>query len=365
VPRLAAALAAALAACEKPTGAAVIGYAFPRENQQAALVAAARLPTDTTNGSIRIVGDWDSGGTEATVELARAHRLVALPRVVGVVGHAASRGTLVAAPVYLDAGIPLVVPTASSSRLWDIGKWIFPMAPGDSVEAEFLGHVALDRMHASRLAIYFADNPYGSGIRWEMRAYLARRGVSLVDQVPFVDGADLPTLVEASLARSHPDLVVLVGRQVEVARLAALIYDHDPSIHLLAADGALDQVASLIVTAGAASDSLFLTSFWVPDTTDSLQRAFISQYRLDSGREPLSFDAMRYDAIMVLAEAIREVGPDRAAIRDWLWSLGGSRPAYRGVTGDISFRPGARHHLYLVRLQDGAPVVVPDSGVLR
>ena len=358
-------LAAALASCRKPAGAAVIGYAFPRDGQRAALVAAAQLPRDTTNGSIRIVGDWDSGGNEAMVELARAHRLVALPRVVGVVGHAGSRSTLVAAPVYVEAGVPLVVPTASSSRLREIGEWIFPMAPGDSVEAVFLGGVALDRMHARRVAIYFANDPYGAGIRHELRAYLARRGAPPADEVPFVTGADLPTLVEASVARSHPDLAILVGRQVEVGRVAALLYDRDPSIRLLSADGALNQVPALLEAAGPAADSLYLTSFWVPDTADALQKAFIDRYRLDSGREPESFEAMRYDAVMVLAQAIKEAGPDRAAIRDWLWSLGDSRPAYRGVTGEISFRAGARHRLYLVRLQDGVPVAVPDSAVLR
>ena len=358
-------IAVALAGCKQPTGAAVIGYAFPRESQQVALVAAARLPTDTTHGSIRIVGDWDSGGTEATVELARAHRLSALPRVVGVVGHAGSRSTLVAAPIYMEAGIPLVVPTASSGRLWDVGKWIFPMAPGDSVEAVFLGAVALDRMHARRVAIYFANDPYGAGVRHFLRAALVARGMTPVDEVPFVIGADLPTLVEASLVRSHPDLAVLVGRQVEVGRIAALINEKDPSIRLLAADGALNQVAALVEAAGPAADSLYLTSFWVPDSSDTLQQAFIRQYRLDTGREPESFEAMRYDAIMMLAQAVQEVGPDRAAIRDWLWSLGGSRPAYRGVTGDVTFRSGARHRLYLVRLQDGASVAVPDSARLR
>lgn len=108
VPVASLVLSVALAACKEPTGAAVIGYAFPRDGQRAALVAAASLPSDTTHGAIRIVGDWDSGGTESSVEIARARRLVALPGVLGVVGHAGSRGTLLTAPIYSDAGIPLV-----------------------------------------------------------------------------------------------------------------------------------------------------------------------------------------------------------------------------------------------------------------
>ena len=145
--------------------------------------------------------------------------------------------------------------------------------------------------------------------------------------------------------------------------MAALLFDLDPSIRLLAADGAYDQLAELISEAGPAADSLYLTTFWVADTTVPVQREFIRRYRLDTGRDPTAFEAMRYDAVMVLAQAIREVGPDRAAVRDWLHSLGGSRPPYAGVTGDISFRRDARRALLLVRLRDGVPVTVPEAGV--
>ena len=355
-------LAAALVACKQPTGAAVIGYAFPRDVQRAALVAAAALPGDTALGSIRIVGDWDSGGTESAVEIARAHRLVALPRVVGVVGHAASRGTLITAPIYMEAGIPLVVPTATAGRLWDVGPWIFPMAPSDSTEAAFLGGVAVDRLKSRRIAVFFVNSAYGTGIRAELRRWLANREVQPVDEVPYVMDADLETLVEASLARSHPDLVILVGRQPEAARLAALIFERDRSIRLLAADGAFDQASTLVEAAGAAADSLYLATFWVPDTAVAVQRNFVQRYRLESGREPTPFEAMRYDALMVLAQAIREVGPDRTRIRDWLTALGDSRPPYAGVTGDITFRKGARRNLFLVRLRDGVPTPVPDGG---
>lgn len=354
---------AALAACERPTSAAVIGYAFPRDGQRAALVAAAALPADTTLGAIRIVGDWDSGGTESTVEIARARRLIALPGIVGVVGHAGSRSTLITAPIYTEAGIPLVVPTATSGRLWEVGDWIFPMAPTDSIEAAFLGETAVDGLKASRIAVYFVNTAYGTGIRAELRRWLAGRGMAPVDEVPYVIGADLQTLVEASLQRGKPDLALLVGRRVEVAQMAALIFEHDPSIKLLAADGAYDQLAELIAAAGAAADSLYLTTFWVADTTVEVQREFIRRYRLETGREPAAFEAMRFDALMVLAQAIREVGPDRAAVRDWLHSLGGERPPYQGVTGDISFRRGARRNLLLVRLHEGVPVTVPEAGV--
>lgn len=339
----------------------MIGYALPRELQRVALVAAAALPADTGSGSIRIVGDWDSGGTESAVEIARAHRLVALPNMMGVVGHSSSRGTLVAAPIYADAGIPLVVPTATASRIWEVSPWIFPIAPTDSVEAAFLGQVTVDLLGGRRIAVYFSNSAYGAGLRGELQEWFDRRGLAPVDEVPFVNGTDFSTIVEASLARSRPDLAILIGRQPEVAHLASLIHERGPSIRLLAADGGYDEPVALAEQAGSAADSLYLTAFWVADTSDPVQRDFITRYRLETGREPTPFEAMRYDALIVLAQAIREVGPDRIRIRDWLASLGESRPPFHGVTGEITFRRGERRNLYLVRLRDGLPVAVPDA----
>ncbi|HWP69937.1 MAG TPA: hypothetical protein VNM36_02510, partial [Gemmatimonadaceae bacterium] len=47
--------------------------------------------------------------------------------------------------------------------------------------------------------------------------------------------------------------------------------------------------------------------------------------------------ALQYDAFMLLAAAVRDVGPDRMAIRNWLESLGRTRQPWIGVTGPIAF----------------------------
>ena len=47
--------------------------------------------------------------------------------------------------------------------------------------------------------------------------------------------------------------------------------------------------------------------------------------------------ALAYDATMVIARAALEVGADRARIRDYLATIGTTRPAMTGVTGPIAF----------------------------
>ncbi len=47
--------------------------------------------------------------------------------------------------------------------------------------------------------------------------------------------------------------------------------------------------------------------------------------------------ALTYDAVMLIATAAREAGASRSAVRDYLNSLGHTRPAFEGATGEIAF----------------------------
>jgi len=65
---------------------------------------------------------------------------------------------------------------------------------------------------------------------------------------------------------------------------------------------------------------------------------------------------MQFDALMLLGLAIREVGGNPVAVRDYLAELGAARPPYPGVTGPISFGPGRLRPLFMLRLRDGVGI---------
>ena len=51
---------------------------------------------------------------------------------------------------------------------------------------------------------------------------------------------------------------------------------------------------------------------------------------------PSHREAYSYDCLNLIAQAIRQVGFERGALREYLNSLGKSRPPYRGVSGEFS-----------------------------
>jgi ABC-type branched-subunit amino acid transport system substrate-binding protein len=68
-------------------------------------------------------------------------------------------------------------------------------------------------------------------------------------------------------------------------------------------------------------------------------RIFVERFRNRYGLTPDGNAALAYDATMLLANAARRVGPDRARLREYLAGLRESGRGYRGVTGNIAFSP--------------------------
>jgi branched-chain amino acid transport system substrate-binding protein len=347
--------AVAVAGCNSTSRTVVIGYAFPYHLAGALRVANEEIAERAPRRGPRISVVYDSvvAGDPADVEVRRAERLAAIPGIVGVVGHGGSRASLAAAPVYNEAGIVQITPTSTSRVLKSAGPWTFNLAPDDSIEGSFIGEFVAERLRAGSVTLYYVNDEFGVGLRDGAVAELARRGVAVLDRVPMDITSDFQTLVAASLKRGKPDVVVVAGRQNETGTIARLMRERGVPRPVVAGDGAL-VLPALADVAGPAADSIYVVAFWMPDAQDSVSRAFVQRHLRLAGLVPQSADAMSHDALLLLAEAIHEVGSDRAAVREYLAELGRSRPPYQGVTGPISFAPGAPSRLIMARLHGGA-----------
>lgn len=279
-------------------------------------------------------------------EVALAERLAADPSIVAVVGHTRSRGSLAAAPVYARAGMPQIVPGATSSELRGVGPWTFVLSPTDSAEAAYLAGM-VDSLRARRAMLLYSGEPYGEGLAAALRSDLARRHIRVVDEVRLGTGADVVTLVEAAMRRHPADVLLLLVDYSQAATIARTVVPIAPHIRMIAADGS-DYPAGLRHIAGAAAESLWVVTLWRPDTTDSDTRDFFTRFRQVAGRDPTSQEALGFDALLYARAAITAVGPDRRAIRAWLAGPGGATPPAGHVT--------------TTTLHDGPP---PSFGVLR
>jgi ABC-type branched-subunit amino acid transport system substrate-binding protein len=360
----------AVDACHPVPRAVVIGLGY-RSQQRVGVVAG--LVVDSLAGAegfaIRITSETlvlaAQPGSNGAAEVDHAARLAALPGIIGVVGHGGSREALMTAPIYNEAHIPQIVPTGTSRRLRKAGEWTFMLAPDDSAEGEFLGGFVAGRLHARTATVFYVLDEYGAGLRDGAVTALTRRGVRVLDVVPVdamgeclpvAPGNSYAAAVDAALLRGRPDVVVLATRQRESGCIVARVHRRYPGVLFAAGDG-LTVNRDFSLRAGAAGDSTYVVAFWHRTRPDSISRAFVRRYECLFGATPKHDEAMVYDALYALAEAVRTVGPDGEHIRRYLMSLGRTRPPLAGVTGPIMF-PGSASRLLMTRVHGEAVAVV-------
>lgn len=365
-----AAFACVLTGCGSE-GRALLAVAYPDMNRPN-LIDLVRARLDSAVGAPRVeLADWYLSGPELSLHFSQAEAFAANPRVVGVVGHAGSRDALLGAVVYNREGLPQVIPTGTSRELQRAGPWTFMMAPNDSVEGAFIAHWVLDSARATRVAVMYLGDEYGVGIREGVRAGLAARNVHLVDEVLIPAhncGPAVPVyrdvmrlLAAAMVRRARPDAVILAAADPNGWCLTGELHAIDDSLWIVGADGFNARSRLLSRRTPHNPDRLRTVAFWSPDA-DSASRRFAERYYAVTALEADGGTAMLFDSFMVLHRAVQEVGPNRRAVRDWLASLGSTRPPFAGVTGPVYFnRPRAE----LLRMiaprgaDEPAPVTAP------
>jgi branched-chain amino acid transport system substrate-binding protein len=340
---VAAATVAALAlACGSRDTPVRIGLAGPfTEPRGTSMRLAAELAVRQINeaGGVRgrplelIVQD-DSARNERAADVARA--FTADPTVVAVVGHLTSGTTLAAAPIYHGARnpVPVVSPSASSPALSDAGPYTFRVCPTDLVHGARLAAWAVDRMGARRAAVLYINDEYGRGVRSVFSEAFTSRGGQVVADDPYLD--DLPSFtpyLQRLRLGGGTDVLMIAGTRAGAERVLATLDTVGLRPVVMGGDG-LSGLESL----GAAGEGVFISTAYLPDRPGQRNAAFVQAYRAaNRSQNPDHRGAGAYDAIHLLARAIADVGADRRRVRDYLASVGTTRPAYDGVTGRIAF----------------------------
>ena len=358
---------AALLSCRRDAGPVTIGLIFPGPRSAEFISRHADTFRTRDGRPVRFVFDTTpppSGLGFSAVQVAYASRLMERGDLAGMVFHQGSRESLLLAPMFREAQVPLLLTSATSRRLHATGPWTFMLAPDDSVEGAFIGNFVAERLGARSVTLFYVVDEYGTGLRDGVTSALRARGVSVRDAVPIQAAVECTPpspnpyghTVDASLRQGVPEVFVLAARQVESGCIIHRLVQRGAIRPVVAGDGLAPNGAFLRLAAGAGP--LYRAAFWDPAVPDSVSRAFVQDYTRAMGRPPTPEDAMTYDGIMTLLAAIREAGAGHHAVRDWLASLGRTHPALPGVTGPITF-PATAHRILMTRVTADRTVPVP------
>lgn len=308
------------------------------------MLLAARLAVQEINDS-RILGGRalvldsldDSASTARAIMVAQ--QLRDDPRVLAVVGHLTSGTTIAAADIYNTVQpVVEVSPSASSPDLTGKGPYTFRVCATDLVHGSVLARFAVQRQNARFAAIIYTNDEYGRGILGTFRDEYTRLGGTIVSADPVLPSAlaDLGPYLERIQRDGRAQVLMIAGDRPTGVAVLRQARARRVSLPIIGGD-ALTGIQS----EGVLAEGIHITSNYLPEQQGDANARFLRAYAaISGGQVPDHRGAGAYDAIHVLAEAIRDAGPKRRAIRDALAQMGQGRPAYEGVTGRITFDVG-------------------------
>jgi branched-chain amino acid transport system substrate-binding protein len=255
--------------------------------------------------------------------------------------------------------VPFVTPGATSPKLPDqIGDTMFLACFGDNVQAAAGAEFVRSKLSAATafllkdssteytnlLARYFEEAFAAGGGRLVGRGEYRGGDTSFADAIAAIKAAQ--PAPEVLYVSAMPDDIGLVVKSLRAAGVAQPIVGGDGY-----------DTPLLAKIAGKAADDVYFSThaYMAPDSTPAIKE-FYQAYRAAYGHDPENaFAALGYDAMGLVADAIRRAGSDDPkAIRDALAATQG----YAGITGTISYPAGSRvpaKTVTMIAIRDGKP----------
>lgn len=302
-----------------------------------------------TNPSCKVsLAPYDSQGSESAAP-GLAQQAINDKQVIAVVGPAFSGESKAADPLFNEAGLPIVTPSATNPALADNGWSIFHRAVGnDNSQGPAAATYIKNNLKATKIAVVDDKTEYGKGIADIVRQQLGS-AVVFNDSVPQQTQDYSSTVTGAKSAGAT--VLFYGGYYADGGRLLKQMRDNGMNAKFLAPDGANDP--NLVKTAGtAAAEGAFLTCPCSPAKQVKNGAKFIADYKAAFNADPGTYSAEGYDAANVILAAIKAGKTDRGAINDYLKTVD-----FPGITKQIKFDSKgevAEKTVYVYEVKGGA-----------
>ncbi|PVX81923.1 branched-chain amino acid ABC transporter substrate-binding protein [Paraburkholderia unamae] len=253
-------------------------------------------------------------------------------KVAAIVGHMNSGTTIPASRIYSDAGIVQVSPSATNPAYTQQGfKTAYRVVATDAQQGPALADYARRTLKVRTVAIVDDATAYGQGLANEFEKRAKADGLSVVSHDATNDKATDFRAILTKIKGAHPDVIMYGGLDATGGPFAKQARQLGMAQKILAGDGlCADDLSKL---AGDAADDVICSVAGSPLEKMPKGPGFMRRYEKRFGTHPVLNSPFAYDAVYVIAEAMKRAGstaPDKILA---------AMPAtnYEGVLGQTQF----------------------------
>jgi branched-chain amino acid transport system substrate-binding protein len=279
---------------------------------------------------ITILSEDDEGRPEKAATVVT--KLINQDRVVALLGEVASGNTLAAAPKAQAAKVPMISPSSTNPAVTQVGDYISRVCFIDPFQGAVMAQFAANTLKAKKAAIMLDFNsPYSRGLTEFFEASFKKLGGEIIDKQSYTQG-DRDYKGQLTKIRSeNPDVIYVPGYYGEVGVIAKQAKQLGIKAPMLGGDG-WDSTQLWDLGGDSLNGDFISNHYSVDDPSPAIQK-FVTDYKARNGNVPDALAALGYDAMKVLADAIKRAGTTEGPqLKDAINATKG----FIGVTGTIS-----------------------------
>ncbi|MSU47513.1 MAG: ABC transporter substrate-binding protein [Opitutus sp.] len=328
LPSLLAASALLLASCAKKSDAIKVGEYASLTGKEAGFGQTSHhgvvLAIEEINATGGVLGRklelaYEDNQTKAGESATAVKKLISREKVIALIGEVSSGRSLEAAPIAQAAKIPMIAPAATNPEVTKKGDYIFRVCFIDPFQGTVMAKFALEDLKARKVAIISSvSNAYSVGLAKFFRETFVKGGGTIALEQKYSEGDKDFRAQLTAVKAAGVEAVFVPGYYTESALIVRQARDLGLTIPFFGGDGWEDE--QLLKIAGDALNGCYYSTHFSPENTDPAVVKFVSKYKGRwNGEVPGAFSALGYDAIYVLADAIKRAGTtDGPKLRDAL-----------------------------------------------
>jgi len=293
-----------------------------------------------------------------------AQKLITRDRVVALIGTYNSAVALPASDVARKAKIPMVTGGSTAVSVTKANTpgdpWFFRHFPGSDEQGTQSAQDVVLRLKKKRLAILYENTAYGKDLEKTFREVTAKVGATVVSSETYNQGdPDFYTQL-TKLKSLAPDGVYIAGLIAEGAAILRQARELGLGTQFIGSGGLMSD--KLIELAGPSSEGFAISTMYEPSTNNPVGAEFGKRFAKRFGVAANTHSALGYDAMRVVADAVRRAGStDGAAIQKALMATKEfltvqGPPGTRTAFDDIG---GAHFKIGLSVVKDGKRTLLP------
>lgn len=259
--------------------------------------------------------------------------------VVAQIGPATTGDVAGSTPIVTEKKIPLISPSATNEKVTiddktgAVREYIFRVCFIDPFQGTLMAQFAKSTLNAKNAVIIKdSSTDYAKGLADYFKKTFVAQGGTILSEEGFVkDDRDFKAIL-TKVKGLNPDFIYVPGYYQEVAPLIKQARDLGITATIGGGDGWVSD--DLVKVAGAANlNNTFFTTDFTAEDKDAKVVKFVADFQAKYNKVPNSFNALGYDSVQMLAQAIKDAGAaDPVQIKDALAKI----KDFVGVTGKIT-----------------------------